>query len=1001
MFAKKIVFFHMLYLLILAMLSAHVIADDVDVLFPQVSAEHESQSQTVLFIDSDLVDHNDETGQHNNTEWMRIREQLLQVINDGSRALDAINLGVFIGKIGVERDQWRLQQGRQVAPIESLKDPLHHQVVLEGIVALSQGVSQDAGQKDKQNNFTHAALDFNQLLAGYSDRSNCENSQLIIMLSADKLKSLNTLALNQQGWLVHFLALDSDSPFAPYVPYQIRENIGSPGLTQYLFDIEQLGSELTKLFQISFRDTQRIKDLDPIPSPFSMGVYQQQLLIPFLYPASTGFWPGNMKRLMLGDSQNLSWNQQDLWQKQAIFSIVPHPRHVVPSINRIEQGGFVERLPFRKVSKCHVSGRPLYTFTSDYQRPSARTGWATLPKILASAQLTQNKHCLTDSDRVKEKLLELSGISTTDDQTAMKAMIHSAIGFSNGRLPRTGALLHSKPTMVSYGARGDISGHRPPQIEDEITTLFFSTNQGFLHALDGSTGEELFSFMPQELLTHIPKLFANPNMSSTNSSHDPLLYGLDSTWVAWRHDAFSQTKEGVFARDGIIDRSRNEEDHVYLYGGMRRGGYQYYALDVTDVNVESANNSVGIDPKLKFLIQGGDHLREDNPYRQMGETWSVPTLAQVRFQDRIRTVIFFGGGYDPSRYDHPSEVGVDRLPKGNQIYMVDAESGQLLWWASAKNSGADLSIPWLTHSIPAQLKVLDVNGNGLTDRLYFGDLGGQVFRLDLNDEMDLDKPLLAKDFARLTLLATLGGEGAHDRRFFETPSVARFQLPGGETRLAIAIASGDRTSPKRQVVAENLFVLFDRTDSMSVAMGGDSVNSVTTLNDLSDITANQSMQRPKNHKQSHEGAVLGWRLPLATTGAASGEKSLGSPLFFQGYLIFTTYVPNVGAASQKSGQSCPLPEFQKGYSRLYVLEGFSGKASARFRGFADARMGSEGRYLNKWVAGVASDVHLMNDEGRIVLFSGGQSLTVGTGQQLEIPVSGKSVHRVGWQQVSD
>ena len=36
-------------------------------------------------------------------------------------------------------------------------------------------------------------------------------------------------------------------------------------------------------------------------------------------------------------------------------------------------------------------------------------------------------------------------------------------------------------------------------------------------------------------------------------------------------------------------------DHVYLYTGMRRGGSNYYALDVTDRN----------NPELLWTIQGG------------------------------------------------------------------------------------------------------------------------------------------------------------------------------------------------------------------------------------------------------------------------------------------------------------------------------------------------------------------------------------------------------------
>jgi type IV pilus assembly protein PilY1 len=39
----------------------------------------------------------------------------------------------------------------------------------------------------------------------------------------------------------------------------------------------------------------------------------------------------------------------------------------------------------------------------------------------------------------------------------------------------------------------------------------------------------------------------------------------------------------------------------------------------------------------------------------------------------------------------------------------------------------------MKHSIVSRISAIDRDGDGLTDHLYFGDLGGQVFRADLNN----------------------------------------------------------------------------------------------------------------------------------------------------------------------------------------------------------------------------------------------------------------------------
>ena len=92
--------------------------------------------------------------------------------------------------------------------------------------------------------------------------------------------------------------------------------------------------------------------------------------------------------------------------------------------------------------------------------------------------------------------------------------------------------------------------------------VFNATNDGYLHAINGSTGEELWSFVPKEMLPRFAQLYFDPESKYKS-------YGIDGNITSIIKDADD---------NGIVDGS----DFVYLIFGLRRGGFQYYALDVTN-----------------------------------------------------------------------------------------------------------------------------------------------------------------------------------------------------------------------------------------------------------------------------------------------------------------------------------------------------------------------------------------------------------------------------------
>tara|TARA_Y100001934_G_scaffold282977_1_gene399665 strand:- start:7060 stop:10071 length:3012 start_codon:yes stop_codon:yes gene_type:complete len=344
---------------------------------------------------------------------------------------------------------------------------------------------------------------------------------------------------------------------------------------------------------------------------------------------------------------------------------------------------------------------------------------------------------------------------------------------------------------------------------------FVSTNGGMLHAVDAATGKEIYSFMPKEFLSKA-HLFTTdrPPLDAQNNRQ---IYGLDSSWVALQKDG-----------------------KKYLFAGMRRGGNSYYALDVTSKTAP------------KFLWK---KTVTDTGYSDLGQTWSTPTPARIG----TSTVLIFGGGYDTSNdADAGGRASGDDV--GNAVYIADAATGKVLWSETVK------------HAVPSSIAVVDKDADGSADHLYFGDMGGYLYRADINQD--------SIGSSKVHLLADLGGSYASNRRFYEAPAVAYVEHKG-EKQLYVTIGSGYRAHPLDQNTDEAFFVVRDDTVYKDEAPA-----SMLTVDDL----VNVGLGTPA------KGDSPGWYYFLTT---APGEKVMSSPVVYDNTVYFSTYSP-VGGSEEDS-----------------------------------------------------------------------------------------------------
>lgn len=362
-----------------------------------------------------------------------------------------------------------------------------------------------------------------------------------------------------------------------------------------------------------------------------------------------------------------------------------------------------------------------------------------------------------------------------------------------------GSVMHSTPIMLTQEGKITVA-------DGKLTTtgrkdyLMFGSTQGALHVVDDD-GKEIFAFVPHEMMKNQKNAFIDSG-KYTGSGKNNLFYGVDGPWVA--HTQYVSKSDGTLTVKDAGRKASDEENAQnligmqWVYGGLRMGGKSYYALDLTDIEK----------PELKFHINP-DADDASAALKQMGQSWSKPTLAYVNWGDTRKLVMFVGGGYDPVYETHNADPS---STKGNGVYMFDAHNGDLLWWASdSEKTGASRFTQnnELKYSVVSQINAIDRDGDGLTDHIYFGDLGGQAFRVDFNN-----RATDTANFAtRVVLLFTEHQGSGLSPRFYEMPSVSIHQ-DDGSYFAAVAFSSGNRSSPLaglNSTVSANdaVFVVYD------------------------------------------------------------------------------------------------------------------------------------------------------------------------------------------------
>ena len=269
-------------------------------------------------------------------------------------------------------------------------------------------------------------------------------------------------------------------------------------------------------------------------------------------------------------------------------------------------------------------------------------------------------------------------------------------GIYRNRAHLLGDVADSSPAYVSVPA----ASYPDASYDTFVTTyssrtpmIYFGANDGMLHGVNATSGNETLAFIPNGVFANLPKL-TNP------------LYNQNHQFFV---DGSPQTRDVLLA-DGYW--------HTLLVGGENAGGKSIYALDVTNPSGFTSDASVASAVKWEFTDA------------DMGLSFSTPAIVRsnaVSVTDASSGTsangfaVLFGNGYNSTTGDAI-------------FYAVNASNGALLRkidLCTVVPSACNATTPNGLSSITA------ANSSGVfgipEDMAYAGDLQGNLWAIDMSN----------------------------------------------------------------------------------------------------------------------------------------------------------------------------------------------------------------------------------------------------------------------------
>lgn len=421
--------------------------------------------------------------------------------------------------------------------------------------------------------------------------------------------------------------------------------------------------------------------------------------------------------------------------------------------------------------------------------------------------------------------------------------LRSRAGADGRRL--LGDIVNSTPQYVGQENRGysllpeefspGLYGAFRTSIQERDPMLLVGANDGMLHGLNALTGEEVFAYLPGELLEPVPGEVFSPVslLTAPNYAHRYFVDGTPS------------------ADDVVI----NGEWRTVMVGAMGVGGRTVFAMDITDTDNFTADNVLWefTDPDLGYGVTEPEIVPMGNG-----------SFAAV-----------FGNGYNSD--NHKAVLFIVDIADGSLIAKVDTGVGSA---GTPNGLGPVAPSDWPQNTLVTQF-------------IYAGDLLGNLWRFDVTGNTATDWPDGALD-----LFKAVDPDG-NPQPITVQPRVALNPKRSGELIITFGTGSffRDQDNALSDPQIQTLYGI--RDDDKNTKSLGDRSNLLEQTIDsqfqasaLGNLRTVREISRNTYDKQEQ----AGWFLDLAFEGANEGERVISRSTFPSGSprdrVRFTSMTPS-------------------------------------------------------------------------------------------------------------
>jgi len=505
-----------------------------------------------------------------------------------------------------------------------------------------------------------------------------------------------------------------------------------------------------------------------------------------------------------------------------------------------------------------------------------------------------------DNDKLTSADLEVASDQEREDLISHIRGVDAYDVNGNGNKTETrewklGDIFHSNAVIVGSPSRffEDVgfsgSGGFYEQKKNRTKVIIVGANDGMLHAFNAQTGNEEWAFIPNSLLKTLKLM---------KTGHTYYVDGSPKVADVW----FDSNNDSNKAAD---------EWRTVLVCGLRKGGKHYFALDITDT----------LNPKYLWEFPKTTEI-----LNKVGQSWSDPAIGKVKIEKEgnlvEKWVAFIGGGFDAIDQNKDAEAIT-----GKVFFVIDIMTGEFIKEFYGLH-------PKMRHSFPAPPTVVDTNADGYVDKVYVGDLAGQMWVFDVS--FDALRNISDSQWNGQRLFeAPAEPQEKHNIYYQATVAFDKYGIPW------VYFGTGDRENPTDTTNPPERFY---------AVMDDGKWDYPRTEVNLRDVTGLYTFSPDRTRK--------GWFLKLEKTGKRL-EKVLGKATVFNKLLYFTTYFYNDRA------DPCSVA----GDARLYVVEYVSGGGAFVLEDYLQ-RVRPEQRW-EKIGSGVASSpVITINMKGQVSVIVG-------------------------------